>query len=345
MQKLLLAALVLTSCGGKAQYSGPESVEFDPTGDRYLVSCTGNSTIKQRDQNGTVTDFVNGLPNAPYGLEIKGDTLFANVGGAVMGFLLSTAEQVFNLNVGGSFLNGLATDGHFLYSSDFSTKKIYKVDPDAGTFTTLVANTTQTPNGLVYDASLGRLWLACWGSGARIKSYDRGSGAELSSFTTALANIDGITLDCQGRLLVASWSPNQITRFENTFTQPAEVLMGTGLNHPADIDFDAVSNRICIPNAGSNTVVLVEVAGCSTSMLEQPGYRTINAIPNPTDGLVSIDLDMEEPQPFMVFNARGLLVASGTLRPRAMLDVRSLATGVYLIDLPRIRRFVRVVKN
>jgi DNA-binding beta-propeller fold protein YncE len=345
MRKLSLAALILTGCAGTAQYSGPESVEFDAAGDRYLVSCTGNSTIKQRAQDGTVTDFVSTLPAAPYGLEIKGDTLFANVGGSVMGFLLSTAEQVFNLNVGGSFLNGLATDGHFLYTSDFSTKKIFKVDPDAGTFTTLVANTTQTPNGLVYDPTLGRLWLACWGSSARIKGYDPISGAEVSTYTTTLANIDGITLDCQGRLLVASWSPNQITRFENTFTQPAAVVLGTGLNHPADIDYDEVNHRVCIPNAGSNTVVLADDASCIMNVLEQPGYRTINAVPNPTDGLVSIDMDMEEPQPFMVFNQRGLLVASGTLRPRAMLDVRSLATGVYMIDLPRIKRFVRVVKN
>jgi DNA-binding beta-propeller fold protein YncE len=320
-------------------------VEYDPVGDRYLVSCTGNSTIKQRAQDGTVTNFVTGLPDSPYGLEIKGDTLFANVGGSVMGFLLSTGAEVFNLNVGGSFLNGLATDGHFLYTSDFSTKKIFKVDPNAGTFTTLVANTTQTPNGLVYDASLGRLWLACWGSSARIKGYDPISGAEVSTYTTALGNIDGITLDCQGRLLVASWSPNQITRFENTFTQPAVVLVSTGLNQPADIDYDEVNNRVCIPNAGNNTVVLVDDGSCTTSVLEQPGYRTINAIPNPTDGLVSIDMDMEEPQPFMVFNQRGLLVASGTLRPRAMLDVRTLAAGIYMIDLPRIKRFVRVVKN
>lgn len=345
MRILCLAPLFFTSCLSTAQYSGPESVEFDAAGDRYLVSCTGNSTIKQRSQDGTVTDFVIGLPDAPYGLEIKGDTLFANVGGSVMGFLLSTAEQVFNLDVGGSFLNGLSTDGHFLYTSDFSTKKIFKVDPEAGTYTTLVANTTQTPNGLVYDATLGRLWLACWGTSARIKAYDPSTGAELSSFTTTLANIDGITLDCQGRLLVASWTPNQVTRFENTFTQPADVVVSTGLNHPADIDFDEVNNRICIPNAGNNTVVLVDDASCSTSMLEQPGYRTINAIPNPTDGLVSIDMDMEEAQPFMVFNQRGLLVASGTLRPRAMLDVRSLAAGVYMVDLPRIKRFVRVVRN
>ncbi len=337
--------LFLTGCAGTAQYNGPESVEFDAAGDRYLVSCTGNNSIRQRAQDGTVTDFVTSLPDAPYGIEIKGDTLFANVGGSVMGFLLSTAELVFNLNVGGSFLNGLATDGHFLYTSDFSTRKIFKVDPDAGTFTTLVANTVQTPNGLVYDATLGRLWLACWGSGARIKSYDPVTGAELSTYTTALGNIDGIALDCQGRLLVASWSPNQITRFENTFTVPAEVVLNSGLNHPADIDVDEVNGRVCIPNAGSNTVVLSELAGCNTGLLEQPGYSTILAVPNPTDGLVRIDVDIPAPEPFMIFNARGLLVASGTLRPRALLDVRSLASGVYMIDLPRIKKFVRVVKN
>src|SRR5436190_420804 len=96
MRAPLLFPLLLTCCTGNAQYSGPESVEYDAVGDRYFVSNTGSSLIKVRSQAGVVTDFVSVSP-APYGLEIKGDTLFACSGGSVKGYLLSNATQVFNL--------------------------------------------------------------------------------------------------------------------------------------------------------------------------------------------------------------------------------------------------------
>ncbi len=336
---------LLIGCTSNAQYAGPESVEYDPVGDRYFVSCNDDNSIKQRAQDGTVSAFVTNAGGSPYGIELKGDTLFANVGGVIRGFLTSDASEVFELDLGGSFLNGLTTDGHFLYAADFGQEKIFKVDPDAGTFTTLVAATTQTPNGCVYDPVLDKLWVAFWGSNARIKSYDVTTGDELSSFTTALGNIDGITLDCDGRLLVSSWTPNRISRFENTFTEPAETLIGSGLSSPADIDYDAVNSRVCIPNAGTNTVIVPSVAGCNTAIREEVSYQTINAVPNPTDGLVRIDLDFNEPQPFMVLTEAGLLVASGMLKPRALLDVSSLAAGIYLIDFGKLERYVRLVKN
>lgn len=344
MRQLLIIPL-LAGCVGNAQYSGPESVEYDPVGDRYFVSCTGSNSIKQRAQDGTVTDFVTGISGAPYGIELKGDTLFACVGGNVKGYLTSTGEEVFDIDVNGTFLNGLATDGHFLYATDFNDYTILKINPDDVSFNTLIPSTAQKPNGIVYDPMLNKLWVAFWGSTARIRSYDRETGAELSSFTTALTNIDGITLDCNGNILVASWSPNRITRFEPTFTTPAETLIGSGLSSPADIDYDAIHNRVCIPNSGSNTVIVPQVDGCSNGISEEATYQTINAVPNPTDGLVRIDLDFNEPQPFMVLSEAGLLIASGTLKPRALLDVSSLAAGTYVIDFGRLKRYVRLVKN
>ncbi len=345
MRHLFYASLIFLSYTGNAQYAGPESVEYDPVGDRYFVSCNDDNSIKQRAQDGTVSAFVTNAGGSPYGIELKGDTLFANVGGVIRGFLTSDGSEVFELDLDGSFLNGLTTDGHFLYAADFGDEKIFKVDPDAGTFTTLVAATTQTPNGCVYDPVLGRLWVAFWGSNARIKSYDPNTGVELSTFTTALGNIDGITLDCENRILVASWTPNRVTRFENTFTAPAETVVGSGLSSPADIDYDAVHGRVCIPNAGTNTVVVPEVQGCVTGIREEATYRTINAVPNPTDGLVRIDLDFNEAQSFMVLSEAGLLVASGTLKPGSLLDVSALSAGTYVIDFGRLKRYVRLVKN
>ncbi len=343
--KVHYTALLLIPCALQAQYSGPESIEHDPVGQRYFISNTGNNSISQRAMDGTVSPFVSNLPAAPYGLELKGDTLFACMGGFIRGYRTADGTPVFNLALGAAFLNGIATDGVFLYASDFSGKKIFKVDVAAMTFTTLVSNTVSTPNGIVWDAAMQRLWVVNWGGNAKIKSYDRNTGAELGSYITELTNLDGIALDCQGRIVVSSWQPARLTRFENTFTQAPEILTATGLDNPADLDYDAVNNRVCVPNSGSNSVVLHEIADCTANVMEQAAYSTFNVWPNPTGGLLRVDLQLQEAVPFLVFNARGTLVASGELRPNGQLDITELAPGTYLLDIPRLRKSAKFIKK
>ncbi|MEO8588882.1 MAG: SMP-30/gluconolactonase/LRE family protein [Flavobacteriales bacterium] len=343
MRPSFLLPLLLTCCTGNAQYNGPESVEYDAAGDRYFVSNTGSSLIKARSQAGVVTDFVSVSP-APYGLEIKGDTLFACSGGSVKGYRLSDATQVFNLNLGGTFLNGITTDGTYIYTTDFTATKIFKVDPAAGTFTTLVASTSGTPNGIVWDATGDRLVTVFWGSNAPIKAYDRNSGASTTLLANSgVGNIDGVTIDCQGNFLIASWSPNRITRFEPTFTQAGVDVGVPGLSHPADIGFDHVNDRICIPNASGNTVTLFDV-DCSTGMIERTTPQ-IKVIPNPTTGLVSIEPGFSRDEPYILLDGRGLMVGGGTLRSHARMDISALSPGPYVLDFTRAGRSVRVVKE
>lgn len=328
-----------------SQYNGPESVEHDPVGQRYFVSNTESNSILQRSYGGTVSVFKGSLPGAPYGLELKGDTLFACMGGAVRGYDTSDGEEVFNLGFGASFLNGITTDGTFLYVTDFSAKKILKVDVAQQSFTTLVAQTGTTPNGIVWDEAMDRLWVVNWGSNAKIKAYDRNTGAELSSFTTALANLDGITLDCQGRIIVSSWSPARISRFGTTFSNPPVDLAVPGLSNPADLDYDTVNDRICVPNSGNNTVVFAEVMDCTAGFTNPSGGDSFSLHPNPSDGFLAVDPPVHSPVPFLILNVRGALVASGTLRPNGLLDIAALAPGMYMLELPSLRKRAKFVRR
>lgn len=326
-----------------AQYASPESVEYDPVGDRYFVSNLSSQLIRYRDQAGTVTTLVD-VGDAPYGLELLGDTLYACVGGSVKGFSTSDGTLVFDLDLNASFLNGITTDGSFLYVTDFGSSRIYKVDPVGNSYETLVSNTNGTPNGIVWDPVGERLVVVFWNANAPIKGYDRETGAAQTLVAnTGLGNIDGITIDCLGNFLVASWSPDRISRFEPTFTQPAVDLGIAGLNNPADIDFDTVNDRVCIPNGPLNSVVLADV-NCSTGIPEHRTYATV-VIPNPTSGLVRIDPPFTTPEPFMVLDSKGALQASGTLRENALLDLATLPSGLYTILFTRHAQQVQVVKE
>ncbi|MBK7754697.1 MAG: hypothetical protein IPI41_19490 [Flavobacteriales bacterium] len=148
-----LALLPLLAC---SQYNGPESVEYDPAGDRYFVSNTSDGTIKQRDQIGTVTPFASVSPS-PYGLEILGDTLYTPAAGQRKGYLrLSTGAFISNLNLGGaSSLNGITTDAApSTYVTDFSDEKIFRGIRHEHLLHHLGGHHERYPNGIAaYDAT------------------------------------------------------------------------------------------------------------------------------------------------------------------------------------------------
>lgn len=343
---VMLGAAACVSLHGpaSAQLSNPESVEYDPVGDRYFISNTGNNSIKQRDQAGTISDFVTVSP-APYGLEIMGQVLYACSGGAVKGYDLEDGSLVFNRSLGGTFLNGITTDGQYLYVTDFGAGRIYKVDAVGNSHSTLVNDTEGTPNGIVHLPDTDELLVAYWGSNAPVRSFHRDTGTNLATVVTTLTNIDGITIDCMGRVLLASWSPDRITAFDWGLPSPAFTdLMVPGLNNPADIDFDAVNGLVCIPNTFTNTVILAEVPDCALGLQEERAYIT-HVHPNPTHGPVRFDPPLTSAEPFLVIDARGCIQAMGTLRANATLDLGDLPAGPYIIIFSRLAQQVRVMKE
>ncbi len=327
-----------------AQFSGPESVEYDPNGDRYFVSNTQSSSIKVLDQQGQVTDFVTDMPDAPYGLEIMGEVLYAAMGTGVRGYSLISGEEVYSRNVNALFPNGITTDGTYLYVTDFQGNRIFKIDPVADTHSTLLNSTGGTPNGIVYDPAEERLVVVFWGSNAPIKQVDPETGAvEHLVLASGLTNIDGITIDCHGYFITSSWSPNRITRWEPSFTSPGVNMSVTGLGAPADLDLDHMNGRICIPNSSLNTVVLHEV-DCSTG-IPPMHQEEIQVIPNPVRDLVHVQPAFKKREPYLILDARGLMIGGGTLNPNAMLDLGQLKPGTYVLDFTSARRQVRFIKE
>lgn len=331
-----------------AQYNGPESIEYDPVGDRYFISNTQTRIIKVRDQVGTVSDFSAVLPNAPYGLEIMGEVLYACTGNGVRGFSLATGLQVYQRDLGATFPNGITTDGDFLYVTDFSSnpRRVIKVDPVLDSHGTLVPNTGGQPNGIVWDAIGDRLVVVFWGNNAPIKAYDRNTGDEtVLVANSGVGSIDGVTIDCDGNFLIASWSPARISRFTPDFSQTGTNLNVPGLSNPADIDFDHTNQRLCIPNSGNNTVTLFDQPCLTSGMEEMVDTTPLRAVPNPTGDRLRLDPPLEGMQPYILLDARGLLVGGGTLRAGAELDLSALSPGIYIIHLTLADRRVRVVKE
>lgn len=340
----ILIIIPIAAFSAAAQFNGPESVEYDPMADRYFVSNTASNSIKILDQGGAVSDLATNLPNAPYGLELMDTVLYACMGSGVRGYSISTGEEVYYRNINAQFPNGITTDGSFLYITGFSSQQVYKVDPINDSHTTLVESTGGTPNGIVYDPIEDRIVVAFWGSNAPIKAYDKNSGEEtILVANSGLGSIDGITIDCHGNFITASWSPARITRWEPTFTQAGVDLNVPGLGNPADIDFDHVNDLIAIPNTSLNTVILHEV-NCTTSLKEELKEQVV-VIPNPVRDLVHVRPAFDRTEPYIILDGRGLLIGGGTLRPNGMIDLSSLAAGNYILHFSSAGRQVKLVKE
>lgn len=274
MKRILLATLFALTGAAQAQtLASPESLEFHPRSGRLLIANTNSSQILARNTAGSLSVFTS--VSSPYGIELLGGTLFVLSSGKVMGYDIDSAQQVMNLTIAGaSFLNGITSNGvDTLYITDFSAKKLLKVNVAdlANPVQTPLQTLTLTPNGVVFDAAANRLLIGTW-STARVLSYDIAANTAPTTLIqpTGYSNIDGIALDCEGRLHITAWScpggGGCLRRFDPPFTLTSTPISeGAALTAPADIDFGTRSGDLAIPETSANRITLVPT-GCAASL-------------------------------------------------------------------------------
>ncbi len=251
-KSLLILFLGISAISSAQALNGPESIEWDEANSRWLIGNKGNGTILARSEAGTLSNFVTGIPSGPYGIEILGNVLYACEGGFIRGYDLASGSNLFTLNLNGTFLNGLTSDGvGNLYATDFSAKKIFKVDVNAVTFSTLASGLAKTPNGIIYDGENNRCLYVTWGTNAPINAINLTTNAISTVLATTLSNCDGITRDSCGNYYVSSWGNNKLNKFDKSLTGTFTALSGT-LSSPADIDTKFGTITDVIGNTNSN---------------------------------------------------------------------------------------------
>jgi Secretion system C-terminal sorting domain len=251
----LLLFLTVSTVSISQVLNGPESIEWDAVNSRWLIGNKGNGTILSRSETGILSNFVNGIPSGPYGIEILGNVLYSCEGGFIRGYDLTSGNTVFTLNLNATFLNGLTSDGvGFLYATDFTAKKIFKIDVNAVTFSTLASGLAKTPNGILYDGANNRCVYVTWGTNAPINAIDLTTNAISTVLATTLSNCDGITRDSCGNYYVSSWGNNRLNKFDASLTGTHTVLP-TVLNSPADLDTKFGTSNDIIGNTNSNNTI------------------------------------------------------------------------------------------
>lgn len=290
MKKILSVLFVLLFVivnNSFSQYNSPESVTYDTIGKRYLISNTNNFKIVQRDRNNVVTDFVT-VGSSIHGVTVYNNKVYVCNGTRIRGYDLSNASEILNVTISGSsFLNDIAIDNSGIaYISDFSTRRIYKLNTANSEYWIYVPSTApNTPNGVYVDAPRNRLLICCWGANAPIKSVNFADSSIANIITTPYTNCDGISLDRNENVYVSTWGIQSVVRYDINFSNPA-VVVASSLSNPADIYVNKITDTLAIPNAGNSTVVF--------SLLDIPsGISPVNSAI-----LESFNLYQNYPNPF-----------------------------------------------
>lgn len=329
--------------------NNPESVEIDPADGSYFISNQGSTDILKLTTNGTLTLFAP-TAQATAGLELVGDTLYACMGGTLLGYNRVTGVQIINTNLGGSFLNGITHDDTNLYISDYSDAKIIRFNYHTGQFNDFVTGLTPAPNGIVYDGIDNRLVLVSWGGNAPIKSISITDSLVTPLITTTLGNLDGIAMNCQGEFFVSSWTPDIISKFDHNFSAQGVDIGITGLNSPADIFFDKVSDTLCIPSTGNDLVKKEHVASCVSSVPDINRVSEMFVWPNPSEGKFTVN-NLPAGAYVRLFDVSGKepkipvrMIRDGD---NARIDIAGFPSGMYFLHVVSEgqKKVFRVVRN
>ena len=254
----------------------PECAIHDEKADIYIVSnINGNPLgqdkagfISRVSPSGEILDlkWIDGSAegvtlNAPKGLTIVGDTLYAADVNVIRKFHRVTGKATGVIEIKDSaFLNDLASGpGGKVYVSDtgFGGEKdpveasaVYEIGPDDSIKALSKGAEVPNPNGLLVTA--GGLLVCTWNSGELLWARAK-EGRERLVAKLPKNELDGIVVDKDGSLLITSWAGECVYRHSDKGTSVAV----EGLKEPADPGWDAKRGRLLIPHFKEHTLTII----------------------------------------------------------------------------------------
>jgi hypothetical protein len=257
-------------------FEAPESVIR--SGDKLFVSNIGGTKADPMalDSNGFISElstdgkiiqqkFQKAVLNAPKGLAIVKDVVYAADINRVVGFNIHSGEQVFEISIPAKLLNDLCkVDDKHLCVSETISGRILLIDLSDKSIRFL--GSIEGANGLIYDEKKGTLYGV--GMGANMtggKMYMK----ELKNRDTVFTELpgsptgifDGLELYDNNHLLASDWVSFDSKKgrlvvydLDDHTTKVYEVDAG-----PADIGYDRASQTVYIPQMMKNSLLFLNM--------------------------------------------------------------------------------------
>src|SRR3954464_2832708 len=266
---------------------GPESVRYSDSQDAYFISVM-NGPGSEKDNNGYIVQtnaanlgqsklLVVGGRNgvhldAPKGLAIHGDTLWATDIDVVRGFNKVSGQPLGEIDLrpyGAVLLNDVAVgpDGS-IYVTDTGiimsqvgviykgSDKVFAIGPNRSVKIVAHGNVLGRPNGVTWD-STARRWVVVSFDTFHSEVYAlHPSDSTRIILATGKGRFDGIEAVGGGKFLVSCWQDSSV----HLFSGGHDRQIVRNLPSPADIGIDTKRWRLAVP-AGNNRVEFWDLAG------------------------------------------------------------------------------------
>lgn len=259
-------------------FSTPESAQYDPVEDVYLVSNInggfnlkdGNGFISKLKPDGTLVDlkWIDGEQegitlNAPKGMAVNGRLLYVADIDQVHVFELPNGKPRLSIDIeGSSFLNSATpasdesiyvTDTGIQFGNDGIQRNysdaIYQVWPDGRYRCVVKDKELNRPNGI---AAKGDEIFVVTIPGRHLRIDADGTWSELAP--PPIDGMDGHILLDDGRFLMSTFMGSAV--YEKRTDDSYHILAG-GLKGPADIGLDTLRKRILVPRLMDNELVII----------------------------------------------------------------------------------------
>jgi len=278
---IIIAILASSLCYAQDAYHSPESVVYNPNVDCYYVSNYGNYMVTVSDTSGIIDTLATGMSRC-LGMHLLDNILYVSCNRYLKGISLATGTITFNkLIPATSWLDGMTSDSEGnLYVIDTSGK-VYKIDPATGSYHVFASGFPNNTQDIAYDALNNRLLVVAWQNHSNIYAIDVNDSTSITNFPTTTGYFDGITLDAQGNVYVAShYGSDGVYKYDNSLSNPPEQIPGD-FNEPAGLHYNIYQDILAVPNFAANTVDFINLA---TSVFQPVGNDELNlrgSSPNP----------------------------------------------------------------
>lgn len=276
--------VILTITGSNAQevkkvsgFNHIESVTNDGTflyvadigTDLKPVEKDGDGKILKLDKTGKIVDadFIKETLNAPKGLVIEGDVLFANDIDKLLAFDLKTGNKLYEIDFSAetSFLNDITVwDKTTLYVSASDKNKLFKVNLADKTFSAVATEKEIAGiNGLFADKKASRLYVNGMGTGGNtngIVGYINLKDNKFTQITPIEGIYDGIYV-YEGVVYFTNWIAFEkkgiiasMTLIDNkvSVVKTSEFISGPS-------DFTIFRNQLVVPGMLDGTLNFISI--------------------------------------------------------------------------------------
>lgn len=307
----LITILASSLCIAQDTYHNPESVVYDPTAECYYVSNYGNYTVVISDTSGILDTLATGMTEC-LGMYLIDDILYVSCNRNVKGINLTTGTVTFTQYLPATnWLDGMTSDpvGN-LYIVDTSGK-IFKLNPTTRTYHVFVSGLPNYTQDVVYDQQNNRLQVVAWQYHSPIYAINVADSSDITTFPTYTGYFDGIAIDVQGNVYIASHYGNDyVYKYDNSLTNPPENIPGD-FHEPAGLFYNWVDDILAVPNFEGNTVDFIDLS-TSIDEPENPKDRPQfhGSFPNPINTVSCLRFSLRKNAiiHLAVYNVKGKLI-------------------------------------